>query len=195
MQSMKFRLNGIDSLLINNPQTSDPLNKHAKEMKSISSKRKKTDEDIIAMREIELRAKIYWDSELKIYIPSTWITAAISGVSWSKAKIKKADIRSSVFPTKSKVKLHYDGMKSVQEPIDIVKNSDFHNVVSLKQGQVRVVKAAPIFRNWFADIELDYDNSLLNERELMTLIETASSYGGYGDFRPTHGRARVEFLN
>lgn len=194
MQSLKFKLHGVDSLLVNNPQTSDPLNKYAKEMKVISGKRKKTDEDIIAMREIELRAKIYWDDELKIYIPATWITAAIAGMSWSKAKIKKADIRSAVFPTTPKIKLNYENQSSVEQPIDIVKNEKFHNVMSLKQGQVRVVKAAPIFNNWSAEVEVDYDNSILNEQELKDLITHASSYGGYGDFRPTYGRATVEFL-
>lgn len=193
MQTLKFKLKGYDSLLVNNPQTSDPLNKYAKEMKNISGKRKKTDEDIIAMREIELRAKIYWDSEIGIYVPSTWIVAAIAGVSWSKAKIKKADIRSSVFPTAPKLKLNYSGMNTVKEPIDIVKNAEFHNVVSIKQGQVRVVKATPIFNGWSVDVEVDFDNTVLNEAELKSLIVQASTYGGYGDFRPTYGRATVEF--
>jgi len=195
MKSLKFTLKGIDSLLINNPQKSDPLNKYAKEMKQFTSKRKKTDEDIVAMREIELRSKIYWDDELKIYIPSTWIVAAIAGISWTKGKIKKSDIRSSVFPTKPKIKLSYDGMEKVSTPVDIVKNSDFHNVVSLKQGQVRVVKAAPIFNNWSAEIELDYDDSVINLSELKTLLEHSACYGGFGDFRPTHGRATVDFLD
>ena len=100
-----------------------------------------------------------------------------------------------MFPTKPKIKLSYDGMEKVSTPVDIVKNSDFHNVVSLKQGQVRVVKAAPIFNNWSAEIELDYDDSVINLSELKTLLEHSACYGGFGDFRPTHGRATVDFLD
>ena len=103
IKQISYRVNGLDSLLQNNPQMSDPLNKFSKEMKLITGKRKKTDDDIIAMREVELRAKIYWDDTQGIYVPSTWATASIQGVSWSKAKIKKADIRAAVFATQPKI--------------------------------------------------------------------------------------------
>lgn len=195
IQQLTIRYTGIDALLQNNPQMSDPLNKYSKEMKSISGKRKKTDDDILTMRQIELRAKIYWDDVFGgIYIPSTWVAASIQGVSWSKAKIKKADIRASVFASEPKIKLFYEGMEKVKAPLDIVKQEEFHNVVSLKQGQVRVVKATPIFNNWHFTATLDFDDSIINERELKELIEYGAAFGGFGDFRPTYGRATVEFI-
>lgn len=194
IKQISYRVNGLDSLLQNNPQMSDPLNKFSKEMKLITGKRKKTDDDIIAMREVELRAKIYWDNTQGIYVPSTWATASIQGVSWSKAKIKKADIRAAVFATQPKLKLQYDGMELVKKPIDIVNNDVFHNVISMKQGQVRVVKATPKFTGWSFDVSLDYDDSIINERELKDLVEYGAAFGGFGDFRPTYGRATIEWL-
>ena len=194
MKSIKVRFMGVDSLLQNNPQMSDPLNKYSKEVKQISSKRKKTDDDIMMMRKIELRAKIYHDEQLGIYVPATWVTASIQGVSWSKAKIKKADIRAAVFATQPKLKLTYLDMDKVKSPIDIVDNEVFHNVMSLKQGQVRVVKATPIFKNWSFEVELDFDDTIINESELKGLIEYGAQFGGFGDFRPTYGRAMVEFI-
>lgn len=194
MKSIKVRYTGVDSLLQNNPQMSDPLNKYTKEMKQISSKRKKTDDDVMMMRKIELRAKIYHDAELGIYVPATWVTASIQGVSWAKAKIKKADIRAAVFASQPKLKLTYTDMGKVKSPIDIVENEFFHNVMSLKQGQVRVVKATPIFNKWSFECTLDFDDTIINEAELKTLIEYGAQFGGFGDFRPTYGRATVEYL-
>jgi len=193
MKSITVIYTGIDTLLQNNPQMSDPLNKYSKEMKTISGKRKKTDDDIVAMREIELRAKMYWDEGMGVYIPSSWVTASIQGVSWSRAKIKKADIRAAVFVTEPKLKLTYDGMDTVKAPLDIVKNERFHRVMSLKQGQVRVVKAAPQFSKWSFEAEIEFDPEIINEAELKALIEYGAAYGGFGDFRPTFGRANVEF--
>jgi hypothetical protein len=193
IQTLKVTYNGIDSILQNNPQMSDPLNKYSKEMKQITGKRKKTDDDIAAMRDLEVRAKIYFDDTAGIYVPSSWVQASIAGVSWSRAKIKKGDIRACVFVTEQKLKLNYHGMDNVKKPIDIVGNEQFHLVQSLKQGQVRVVKATPIFNNWSFSCEIEFDDSIINESELKQLIEYGAKFGGFGDFRPTYGRASVEF--
>jgi hypothetical protein len=194
MKTIKVKYTGVDEILFNNPQMSDPLNKYTKEMKTFSGKRKKTDDDVLTMRKIELRAKIYHDDELGIYVPSTWVTASIQGVSWAKAKVKKADIRASVFVTQPKLKLHYEKMNLVKNPIDIVNNEHFHKVLSLKQGQVRVVKATPVFNKWSFECDIDFDDTIINESELKGLIKYGATFGGFGDFRPTYGRANVEFL-
>jgi hypothetical protein len=194
IQTITARYTGIDSLLQNNPQMSDPLNRFSKEMKQITGKRKKTDDDIAAMRDLEVRAKIYFDDEMGIYVPSTWVTASIAGISWARAKIKKGDIRACVFATQQKLKLNYDGMERVQKPMDIVGDQSFHLIQSLKQGQVRVVKATPVFHNWSFECTLEFDDSIINEAELKQLIQYGAKFGGFGDFRPTYGRAMVEFI-
>jgi hypothetical protein len=194
IQTLTIKYTGIDALLQNNPQMSDPLNKFSKEMKNLSGKRKKTDDDILGMRQIELRAKIYWDEKTGIYVPASWVTASIQGVSWSKAKIKKDDIRASVFVKQSKIKLEYKDSNLVKQPIDIVQNETFHHVASLPQGQVRVVKATPIFNDWHFTATIEFDDSIINAEELKNLIRVGAIQGGFGDFRPTFGRATVEFI-
>ncbi len=194
MEVLKFKLVGLDLLLQNNPQMSDPLNSYTKMMKIETAKRKKTDDDIYRMREIELEAKQYFDEDIGIYIPSSWIIASIGGVSWAQAKIKKADIRASVFMDEEKFKLYYEDMENVQTKLDVVKNPVFHRIASLKQGQVRVVKATPQFKNWSTTIELTFNPEIIPKKELQRLIEYAAQFGGYGDFRPTYGRANVEWI-
>lgn len=192
IQSIHVTFSGIDQLLQNNPQTSDPLNKYAKEMKKISSKRKKQDDDILEMRRIEMRSKMYWDDEIGVYVPSSWVMAALCANSWSRAKIKKADIRAAVFATDWKLPLDYKGKPSVSEPLDIVDNEDFQLVKSLKQGQVRVVKAIPAFSEWSFSCRIEFDDSMVSGDELTGLIEYSAKFGGFGDFRPTYGRAIPE---
>jgi len=192
MKSMTITVEGVNPLLLNNPQTVDSFNPYTKQMKVITSKRAKTDEDMLALRDLEIMSKIYWDDELGIYIPSTWVTAAIAGWSFKKAKISKADIRSAVFAVDSKVKLNYLGISKVKEPSDIVGNPHFRHMMTLKQGQVRVVKAAPIFHEWGFKTTLEFDDSVIDAATLEQIVKHASMYGGFGDFRPTFGRASTE---
>ncbi|AUR99493.1 hypothetical protein NVP1266O_44 [Vibrio phage 1.266.O._10N.286.52.F9] len=194
MEMIRVKFTGINPLLINNPQQVDPFNKFAKASKLITGKRKKTDEDLLALRDIEIESKVYFDDHLKIWVPSTWIMALISGVSFKKAKIAKKDIRSAVFMTENKLKLSYAGDNKVKTITDIVKNEDFHVTLNLKQGQVRVCKAAPIFNDWSFETCIEFDDTIINESELKDLLVYGAKYGGLGDFRPTYGRANVEFL-
>lgn len=193
MKSLTVQIKGIEPLLINNPQAVDPFNKYSRAAKEITSKRKKTDEDLLKLREIEIESKLYFDEKVGVWVPATWITAAIAAQSWAKAKIKKADIRSCVFVNESKIKLNYAGMDKVKTKTDVVKNEMFHTVLNLKQGQVRVCKAAPIFNDWSVEFEILFDDTIINASDLKNLIEIAAKFGGFGDFRPTYGRALATF--
>jgi len=193
MQSITCTFSGISPILLNNPQTVDPFNRYAKAMKTITAKRKKSDDDLLELRRLEVEAKCYFDERIGIYVPSTWVVAAIGSVSWTKGKVKRADIRSSVFPTAAKLPLHFAGREKIKALSDVSGNPEFQRVLLLKQGQVKVAKAAPIFHDWQFSVELEFDHTVLNERELTSLIEHASRYGGFGDFRPTYGACEVSF--
>ena len=194
MKSLKARITGIEPLLVNNPQQVDPFNKFAKASKSITSKRKKTDEDLLAIRDIEIESKLYFNDEMGLWVPATWIIASIASLSWTKSKIKKAEIRSCVFVNQSKIKVFYKGIEKVKTITDIVKNPEFHTLLNLKQGQVRIAKSAPIFHDWHFDFEIMFDDSVINGSDIKNLLEIGAKFGGFGDFRPTFGRAKIAFL-
>lgn len=194
MQMIRVKFTGINPLLINNPQQVDPFNRFAKASKLITDKKKKTDEDIMSLRATAIESKLYFDEHLKLWVPSSWVMALIAGVSFKKAKIAKKDIRSCVFMTENKLKLTYEHMKKVKTINDVVKNEDFHVLLNLKQGQTRVCKAAPIFNDWSFETCIEFDDTIINESDIKMLLEYGAKYGGFGDFRPTYGRASVEFL-
>lgn len=193
IRSLHIAVSGINPLLQNNPQTVDRFNPYTKAMAKINAKKtRRTDEDYRELYDIEIRAKIYWDERLGIYIPGTWISAAIASASFKQAKISKADIRGSVFVEDDKIKLDYENRNLVKTPEDIVGNPFFRLNMTLKQGQVRVVKAVPIFHKWKAETKVEFDDKLVDESSLIHIIKHAALYGGFGDFRPTFGRAQAE---
>lgn len=187
---------GINPLLQNNPQTVDRFNPYAKAMKRINDKKtRRTDDDYLELKNIEVRSKIYWDDDTGIYVPANWVSAAIAASSFKTVKISKADIRSAVFTDSDKLRLTYRGMSKVKTPDDIVKNDDFRLDMTLKQGQVRIVKSVPIFHEWSFSCSLEYDDEIIDADSMSTVINRVAKYGGFGDFRPTFGRATVEICH
>jgi len=191
IQTMRITVTGINPLLVNNPQTVDTTNEYTKKISKITKKRAKTEEDIANLRDLEIRAKIYWEDDA-ITIPTTWLTSAIHARSFKLEKISKADSRSAVFAVSPNAKLRYAKMNSVKKPEDIVKNHYFRHAMTLKQGQVRICKAMPIFHDWSFETELEFDDTIYDFDVLKNIITNAASYGGFGDFRPTFGRAKAE---
>lgn len=195
MKTIHVKFASYDSpLLMNNPQCVDSFNEFSKAKKIITSKRSKTDEDQMELRRLDLKSKLYFDEEegLGVYVPTTWVAAAMAANSWNRVKIKKAEIRSGVFPTRTMMKLHYTGEDKVKTAEDIARNPFYTKTLLLKQGQVKIAKCSPIFRDWYFEVDLDYDPEIIDQTTLENLLQYCAKYGGFGDFRPTFGRATCE---
>lgn len=196
IQQARIIVTGISPLLQNNPQTVDPFNHYAKAKKAITNKRTaKTDDDLLELGNLETESKLYFDDEIGVYVPATWITEAIICTGFSVAKIGRAKMRGGLFATESKIKLKYRGMNKVKTITDVVMNSEFRHRMLLKQGQVRVPKDAPIFHDWSFDTAVEFDDTVVDMGSLRRIVERSAKYGGFGDFRPTFGRANAEVLD
>lgn len=196
IQQIEVTITGINPLLQNNPQTVDPFNRYAKAKKAITAKRTaKTDDDLIELGNIETESKIYFDDEIGVYVPATWVTESIITTGFSVAKIGRAKMRGGLFATEGKIKLNYRGSDKVKTITDVVKNPEFRHRMLLKQGQVRVPKDAPIFHDWSFSTVLEFDDTVVDFGSLQRIIDRSAKYGGFGDFRPTFGRALAEVKN
>lgn len=193
---LNAKFSGIAPLLQNNPQTVDRFNPYAKSLRKINSKKtNRTDDDFIEIGNLEMRSKIFWDQDVGIYVPDTWVLAAIAFNSFRTTKISKSDARAAVFVDKPKLPLVYRDMSKVKAPEDIVKNPVFRLNMTLKQGQIRIVKATPIFHDWSFSVGLEYDDEIIDADSMSTVLNRVARYGGFGDFRPTFGRAEVEITH
>lgn len=196
IKTLNVTVTGIDTLLQSNPQVVDDFNPHrialAEAIKM--QKKNKTPENTNRVRELEIASKIFWDDKLGIYAPTNWLTEAIVCNSYGIAKIAKKKARSGVFAPNPKAKLHYRGEAKVKTPEDIICDRSFHCIRILPQGQDRICKATPSFSEWSFSTDIEYDDTVIAERELKNIIKYAATYGGFGDFRPTYGRATVEFF-
>jgi len=193
IRTAKYTITGNSPLLLNNPQTVDRFNVYAKRMSQINAKKtRRTDADYLELRDLEIRSKIYWDDGDGIYVPSRWILAALAKMSHGVVKISKANLRGTVFAVEDKLPLNYRNKSRVKSPEDIIKQDEFRHVMLLPQGGVRIAKATPIFHDWSFSGTLEYDDTQIDPESLERLLQHVSKYGGFGDFRPTFGRATAE---
>jgi hypothetical protein len=196
MNRITVKVSGINPLLMSNPQTVDRFNVYAKEMARINAKKsKRTDDDYLKLADLEVRSKIYWSATHGIVVPTRWLMATITKNSFKLAKISKADIRGAVFTVESETPLEYKGLERVRTPEDIINNEEFRHKMLLPQGQVRVAKSFPIFHDWSFSTDIEYDPSVIDPDEMERILTHGGKYGGFGDFRPTFGRANVEVVH
>lgn len=193
MRNAKISVTGVTPLLMNNPQTVDRFNRFAKRMAAINAKKtRRTDDDYLELRDLEMESKSYFDEDLGVYVPSSWVAEAVAVTAFRVAKISKADIRGAMFTTDEKIPLTYRDQDKVKSITDIVKNQNFRIVLNLPQGQTRLAKAFPIFHQWSFNTEVEFDDKIIDPDSLTRIVEHTAKYGGFGDFRPKFGRAKAE---
>jgi hypothetical protein len=164
----------------------DPL---VREKKALTSKRKKTDEDLAQIARLEWEHALYHDSELGPYIPAQNIEAMLR----DGAKLEKrgTDIVRGISVIEPRIKLEYDGPRDLEK---LWKAGTYADIRSVKQQKARIMKTRPIFPNWVIVPTIAYDTAVFNEPDIIRIAELAGRYVGLGDFRQRFGRFDVEVL-
>ena len=75
--TVNVRLEGHQPLIIHNSQLANPLNKWSKLMKDVTSKRKKTDADLLELQRLEFMGGMYFDDLVGVYVPGQWFEATV----------------------------------------------------------------------------------------------------------------------
>ena len=195
IQQARITITGIGPLLQNNPQTVDPFNRYTKMKKPLTSKKSKTEEDLIELGNLDTESKLFFDSEIGVYVPTRWLTEQIVTSAFGIIKVGKDKMRGGIFATEDKAKLTYEGMNKVKAVQDIVYDSQFRHRMILPQQNIRIVKDFPIFHKWSFSTVLEFDDTVVDLTGLTNIIKRSAVYVGFGDFRPTFGRAKAEVEN
>ena len=196
IQQVSITITGFSPLLMNNPQTVDPFNKYTKLKKPITNKKvSKTEDDLIELGNIETESKLYFDPIIGVYAPTRWLTEAIVTAGYAVAKIGRDKMRGGLFATDEKAKLTYRDMNKVKTITDVVMNPSFRHRMLLPQQQNRIAKDFPIFHDWSFSTVVEFDDSVVDFNGLKAIVERTAKYTGFGDFRPTFGRATAEVSN
>ncbi|MFF4848783.1 hypothetical protein [Streptomyces sp. NPDC001194] len=190
---MRFRvtLTGTLPLLMHNAQLSDPLNPHARAMKSASAKRKKTDADHEDMARLEFLGGLYYDPDAGPFVPGDNIQRCL--VDAAKLTRSGRQVTRGVFISTDINPVAYRGPR---DPAELWLDENFRHRKSVKVGMSRVMRTRPMFQQWAVEADGELDETELNLEELQEIADAAGTRIGLGDWRPRFGRftSKVEAL-
>jgi len=182
METLKFKIKGVVPMLMHNGQLASPLNYYAKEIKKISGKRKKTEEDHENMALLEARGGLYYDDDLGVYVPGENIEATLV----SAAKLQKlgTTFKRGARIIEPKCPLIYDGPQDAEK---LVKNPDFTHSAIVKVGMARILRTRPKFDDWSLEFTVGYFPDQLDKDTIIRIVEDAGDLIGLNDWRPRFG--------
>lgn len=182
-KSLTFKIQGESPLLMHNGQTADPLNDFSKQMKRISGKRSKTEEDYLELARVEWFAGLYLKDKMPC-IPGFVIEAALTEAA-RKSRRGKLALAGIIIPDDSP--LIYDGSKDLSE---LWEDKRFRLTAGVRIKQNRIMRTRPRFDEWSAEVKVMFDPAVLNESDVKEIMQVAGNVG-VCDWRPKFGRFSV----
>lgn len=189
MKKKEYTIQGIRPLLLHNGRTIDPLDPFAIEKKRISAIRNKTEDDYRKLAEIEWEACLYWSDELGLYVPTDNLDAML--IEGAKKRRLGPKAKSGMF-----VDAEY-GIP-IQNPPGMPRNTDlegmrkhasfrFRRAAAINKAKVMVTRVM-VPTGWKITFTIEFDESLLNERNVDEMLTDAGKEVGVGTYRPKFGR-------
>ena len=173
-----IEVKGTSPLLMHNPRMVDPEFDLNRQIKALTAKRKKTDEDLKNIEALEWYGGLYEDNGVIVQPTSKLRKSLVNAAKIS--KMGKAIERALSFFEVNTPLIH-DGPKKIE---DLFKEPRFHSRLSVGISGKRVMRVRPQFFPWAMKVNgLFVDDAGLNFDELQRIVELAGVVEGIGDNR------------
>jgi hypothetical protein len=183
MKTLKITWKGTTPLIMHSCQCVNPMHPIAKQMKEITSKRKKTEEDLKVLSDLEWEAGAYWKEGLGLYIPAENVEATL--MNGAKAFKRGKDVQKYCSVMDLYIPFNY-GENLTKE--QLISNYEYRDTRPMTVMRAKVFRTRPRFDQWNISFNLQYDETQLDLKDLMQFLEYAGSYVGLCDSRPKYGK-------
>lgn len=183
MELLNLKIVGTSPLMMHSDKLANPLLPETRAHKELTSKRKKSDEDHLAIARSEFLSGLYYSKDVGIYIPGANFDATLK----TAAKLQKLGThwtRGAVVLT-DKAKVIFDGP---EDPEKLWDSRAFVDCRGVKVGTAKVMRYRPVFTEWACAIEIAYNEEILNVSEVKKTIFDAGALIGVCEYRPRFGR-------
>ena len=185
-QELNFTIRGVSPLLMHNGQLANPLNEWARQMKTVSGKRPKTDADYEELSRLEWYGSLYLKDGLPC-IPGEVLEAAlVEGA--RKKRLGKLFTAGVLCP--DSYALHFDGDGLSLD--EMWEGGEHCLVTGVRIQRARIMRTRPQFKNWWADIPISFEDGTLNESQVRDILPLTGEVIGLLDWRPRFGRFTVD---
>ena len=188
-QAVDITIRGVEGngLIVHNGLMADPTNQYSLEIKKISAKGKKTEEDHEAMARLEWEGGLYLEKG-QIVIPSDCIEAMF--VEGAK-KLKLGKVFKAFLLCQSSFPLLYPGPTDLDQLYAHEQGRHQYRRI-VRVGQARVLRTRPFFPEWSLEFQVFVDTEFLELDQVEQVLNIAASQTGFCERRPKHGRFDIE---
>ena len=189
MELITFKITGATPLLLHSDKFANPLDKMTKAHKELTGKRKKTDDDHLAIMKSEWMGSLYYDPDMGVYVPGQNIEASLVGA----AKLQKLGtaFKRGVMILTDNCVLQYKGPKS-PEALYGDGDTPFVDIRGVRVGMAKLMRCRPKFPEWSLQFEIAYNPDVINKEDILKAVNDAGKMIGLCDYRPRFGRFVAE---
>lgn len=183
MKNLKVTWKGTTPLIMHSCQCVNPLHPISLELKKYTSKRNKTEEDLIKISDLEWESGAYWKDGLGLYIPAENIEATL--INGAKANKKGKDIQKYCDVTDLYIPFDYGENLTKEE---LIANYEYRDTRPMTVMRAKVIRTRPRFDQWKIIFNLQYHEDKIDLDTIVNAMEYAGAYVGLCDSRPKYGK-------
>lgn len=183
MKNLKITWKGVTPLIMHSCKCVNPLHPISIEKEKYTSKKKKTEEDLLKIADLEWEAGAYWKDGLGLYIPAENVEATI--INGAKANKKGKDVQKYCSVTDLYIPFDYGENLTKEE---LIANYEYRDTRPMNVMRSKVLRTRPRFDKWNITFNLIYDEEKISIETIYNAIEYAGQYVGLCDSRPKYGK-------
>lgn len=186
MKQVRFTLKGTTPLMMHNERLANPFDPLTRQIKTITGKRKKTEDDLLEIARLEWLGGLYHTDEAGIHVPGYNILAAL--VQGGKLQKLGTAIKRAALVQEDNVPVDYTGPRN---PDALFSDRRFVDMRSVKVGTSKVMRCRPIFRDWSCSFTVLFEETVIQRDDLVRAASDTGAMVGLGEYRPRFGRFEV----
>ena len=185
--SLTVTMRGLNGVICHNSQLADPLNQYTRRLKSITSKRGKTDDDIIEGFKVEWEGGLYLNDKGEPIVPGLNIEALLRKAA---AKLKAKGKVLSGIQVDEDPKLEYDGPATLEGLRPRWEEFSRRDIVRNPSTGSRLPRCRPFFREWSLTYTISYNTEILDREKVEDIIRKTPEIGLL-EWAPRFGRFEI----
>jgi len=188
MKTIEMTIKGSAPLLMGSNQGVNPLHPLTKQMKVLTAKRKRTEEDEEEILHIKWMLGLYWDETYGLVIPSVNLEAMFRNAAKTVRKGTIAKQQSAITVKPDYIPLIVpDETPKTQEGLWNDPNRRYSDVKVGKIKQASILLCRPRFDNWGLKFKISFDETKFDLKEVIDLFTLAGREVGLCDYRGKYG--------
>lgn len=203
MKILRIKLKSTVPLLMHSDRTANQFDPINAELKKITSKRSKTEEDYIEIAKLEFAASCYYRGNGNSlyektmngmqngwYMPASNLLATFKNAAKNFKLGKRFDQSVNILSDSS-----FSFPDTSLSPFDLFEKEEYVDMRTVKVQTSKVTRCRPRFDTWSLTTEMYYEESMIDEAEMIKIIDFSSRFIGLCDYRPRFGQFEYKIEN